>query len=243
MRFVARIVNRAATIVLVVALLALGALAVTVLLGLKPGVVKTGSMEPMLARGTLIVVKPTMADKLKIGDVITFTDPDNPSKGLVTHRIYKIEQVDGRPVFTTKGDANPTPDTWKLKLQKDAGLLKFHVKKVGYLSFLVRSKTGYLLFLGIPVLLLSLVAMMKIWAPPKDEPEPQVEAGRAPETAAFGTPPQIDARPTAVAPPPAAVAPPPAAESFGYPTEAPETMPVAPNSTAPPGSDEKAESA
>lgn len=234
MRFVARIVNGAATTVLVAALLALGVLAVTIVLGLKPGVVKTGSMEPMLARGTLIVVKPTMANKLKVGDVITFTDPDRPAKGLVTHRIYKIEQVNGRPIFTTKGDANPTPDPWKLKLQKDAGLLKFHVKKVGYLSFLVRSKTGYLLLLGIPVLLLSLVALMRIWAPPKNEP------GAAAEAEAENTPdaPAASEAPEAAAPRLELV------EQLGYPTEAPEVMPSVLRAAAPPpGEEEEARSA
>ncbi len=234
MRFVRRIVNGAATTVLVAALLALGVLAITIVLGLKPGVVKTGSMEPMLARGTLIVVKPTMANKLKVGDVITFTDPDMPAKGLVTHRIHKIEQVDGRPVFTTKGDANPTPDTWKLKLQKDAGLLKFHVKKVGYLSFLVRSKTGYLLLLGIPVLLLSLVALMTIWAPPKDDPAPDSEI----DTESRSSAEVASEAPVAAAPRLEMV------EQLGYPTEAPEIMPLALKAAPPPpGEEEEARSA
>ncbi|MFY9488080.1 MAG: signal peptidase I [Solirubrobacterales bacterium] len=172
MRFVSRITSWAATIVLVAALLAATSLGVAILAGLKPGVVKTGSMEPMLARGTLILVKPTAAQRLKVGDVITFTDPDRPAKGLVTHRIFKIEQEKGQPVFTTKGDANPVPDTWRLKLQKDAGLLKLDLPQVGHLSFLVRSKTGYLLMLGIPVLLLSLMALIKIWMPKPEESEP-----------------------------------------------------------------------
>lgn len=177
MRLVGRIVNGAATIILVVALLALSGLAVAILNGLKPAVVKTGSMRPTLAPGTLILVKPTLADQLKVKDVITFTDPDMAAKGLVTHRIVKIDHVKGTPVITTQGDANPVPDTWKLKLRKDAGLMKYHVPAVGRLSFLVRTKTGYLLLLGIPVLILSMVALVKIWAPPP--PGPSGEASSA----------------------------------------------------------------
>lgn len=165
MRFALRIVNWAATIILVAALLALTALGAAIATGLKPAVVKTGSMRPNYPPGTLILVKPTPAAQLKLGQVITFTDPDDPKRGLVTHRIVKIEQVKGRPIFTTQGDANPAPDTWRLKLASDAGLLKHHVPKVGKLSFLVRTKEGYLALLGIPVLLLSLIALMKIWGP------------------------------------------------------------------------------
>lgn len=221
MRFVARIVNGAATLLLVVALLALCGLAATILMGLKPGVVKTGSMRPMLAPGTLIIVKPTLAEKLKIGDVITFTDPDSPAKGLVTHRIYKIEHEKGQPVFTTKGDANPTPDTWRLKLQKDAGLLKHHVANVGHLSFLVRTKQGYMLLLGIPVLLLSLSALIKIWTPAPEIPEPESETDLETDSVAM----------TVV-------------EAFGYPIEIPDRLPEEfALAQAPPGEAEEARSA
>ena len=221
MRFVARIVNGAATLLLVVALLALCGLAGTLLMGFKPGVVKTGSMRPMLAPGTLIIVKPTLAEKLKIGDVITFTDPDSPAKGLVTHRIYKIEYEKGKPVFTTKGDANPTPDTWRLKLQKDAGLLKHHIANVGHLSFLVRTKQGYMLLLGIPVLLLSISALIRIWAPSPDVPEPKSESSREADSSIMAD-----------------------VETFGYPTEVPDHLPeVFAFVTAPPGEAEETRSA
>lgn len=167
MRFIARLISGAATIILVAALLAFGALATAIVSGLKPAVVKTGSMRPLLRPGTLILVKPTPASQLRIGDVITFTHPDKPSKGLVTHRIVKIQRENGQLVFRTQGDANDAPDTWRLKLRKDAGRLKFHVHEVGRLSFLVRTKQGYLALLGIPVLILSLIALMKIWRTPE----------------------------------------------------------------------------
>lgn len=217
--------NGAATIILVAALLALSGLAVAILTGLKPAVVKTGSMRPMLAPGTLILVKPTLAEDLKVKDVITFTDPDMPAKGLVTHRIVKIDHVKGRPVITTQGDANPVPDTWKLKLKKDAGLMKFEVPAVGHLSFLVRSKKGYMLLLGIPVLLLSLSALMKIWGP---MPEP--------ETAAPEDESQAEKEPDAFAP---VVMP-----RYGYPRVVPDAQPDdGPQVEEPPGIRQEARSA
>lgn len=176
MRIASRIVTRtlswAATIIMVAALLALVALGAAILMGLKPGVVKTGSMEPNYPPGSLILVKPTPADQLKLGEVITFTDPEEPRRGFVTHRIVKIEREKGVPIFTTQGDANPVPDTWRLKLQSDAGLMTYSVPYAGRLSFLVRTKQGYLLLLGIPVLLLSLMALMRIWAPRPDQSDP-----------------------------------------------------------------------
>lgn len=185
MRFASRIVNWAATILMVAALLALSALGVAILIGLKPAVVKTGSMRPNYPPGTLILVKPTPAERLKLGNVITFTDPDDPKRGLVTHRIVKIERVEGRPVFTTQGDANPVPDTWKLKLASDAGLMTYSVPEAGRLSFLVRTKQGYLILIAIPVLILSLLALMRIWGPSEEEPAKSTE----PEYPDLPTPP------------------------------------------------------
>lgn len=172
MRFASRIINWAATITLVAALVALVALGSAILMGLKPAVVKTGSMEPNYPPGSLILVKPTPASQLKLGEVITFTDPDRPARGLVTHRIVKIEHEKGAPIFTTQGDANAAPDSWRLKLASDAGLMTFSVPTVGRLSFLVRTKQGYMLLLGIPVLLLSLIALTRIWAPSAKDPDP-----------------------------------------------------------------------
>lgn len=211
MRFAKRIVNWAATITMVAALLALMALAVAIAMGLKPAVVKTGSMRPLLDPGELILVKPTDANRLKVGDVITFTDPDMPAKGLVTHRIVKRVVEKGRPVFTTQGDANPVPDPWRLKLRKDAGRMKFHVPTVGRLSFLVRTKKGYLTLLGIPVLLLSIMAMARIWTsgpPDREANEDQVAEESAEEPA--GDADSTDARSDVMILP-----------NLGYPTEIP----------------------
>lgn len=185
MRIASRIVNWAATIILVAALLALAALGSAILMGLKPAVVKTGSMKPDYPPGSLILVKPTPANQLKLGEVITFTDPDNAARGLVTHRIVKIEHEKGAPIFTTQGDANPVPDTWRLKLSSDAGLMTYSVPQVGRLSFLVRTKEGYLLLVGIPVLLLSLIALIRIWAP-RTDPDPYGMAAFPPPPPARG---------------------------------------------------------
>lgn len=172
MRIATRIINWAATIILVVALVALVALGAAILMGLKPAVVKTGSMRPSHPPGSLILVKPTPAEQLKLGNVITFTDPDQPKRGLITHRIVKIEHEKGSPIFTTQGDANSAPDSWRLKLASDAGLMTFSIPEVGRLSFLVRTKQGYLFLLGIPVLLLSLIALIRIWTAGAKDPDP-----------------------------------------------------------------------
>src|SRR5690606_31646537 len=68
--------------------------------------IQTGSMEPVLSPGDLIIVRKQPVAAYNPGDIVTFINPGNRSQ-TVTHRI--LEKADGpyRSVFTTKGDANP----------------------------------------------------------------------------------------------------------------------------------------
>jgi signal peptidase len=169
MTFVKRAISGTATIILVAVLLAFVAFAALTVKGYKAEVVTSGSMSPMLERGYLIFAKPTPPSQLKKGQVITFQDPTRDNR-LVTHRITKVTQSAQGPVFQTKGDANQTRDPWDLRIKNQAGVYTTKVPYVGNLSFLVRSRDGFIILLGIPLILLVAFAMMKIWAPAKQSP-------------------------------------------------------------------------
>src|SRR3989344_9392425 len=70
-------------------------------------IVQSGSMEPDIKTGSIVVVKP--ASEYKIGDVITF-GPAPKGKVPTTHRIVDVRLQTGVPVFITKGDANEEND-------------------------------------------------------------------------------------------------------------------------------------
>ncbi len=80
--------------------------------------VSTGSMEPELMTGSVIVVRKVDAQKLVKGDIISFYSSDSKIRGKVnTHRIESIEHGMGTnpsPIFVTKGDANSTVDSAKV---------------------------------------------------------------------------------------------------------------------------------
>ena len=88
------------TLVIVLAALLTG----LYIFGIRPYVVRTGSMEPAIPVGSVCFVNEnTGLDEVKVGDVISFR---KGAEMLVTHRVVKIE--DGK--YTTKGDANNTND-------------------------------------------------------------------------------------------------------------------------------------
>lgn len=81
--------------------------AAPMVLGYKPVVVLTGSMEPTYPVGSVIYYKSTPYAQIAVGDVITFRVTDD-AKNVVTHRVF--QKGAGAQTFITKGDANATPD-------------------------------------------------------------------------------------------------------------------------------------
>lgn len=157
-------ISAAATTLVVAAAAALLGLAGMIAGGYKPQVVKSGSMSPMLERGSLVFVKPTPATELRVGQVITFQNPIKGGKELVTHRVVAIDVKNGKRVFATRGDANDSRDPWKAEIDEQAGVLAAHVPHIGELSFIAHSRNGYIALFVIPVFLIAGMALWKIWA-------------------------------------------------------------------------------
>lgn len=75
--------------------------------------VKTGSMEPELKTGCIVIAKETAPEDLNVGDIISFYSQDSTIQGKVeTHRIVERHYlVTGEREFITKGDANQSDDS------------------------------------------------------------------------------------------------------------------------------------
>ncbi len=105
-----------------------------------PSVIATGSMEPLIMPGDVILVEKTQKEedlqKLIKGDIIQF----KVENFLVSHRI--IEIVDGKNgrSYRTKGDNNNAPDTELVLAQNVKGKIVQIVPKIGWPTLLVRQK-------------------------------------------------------------------------------------------------------
>lgn len=108
-----------ATGVLVVALLAAGAVALVPKLGgFRPVTVLTGSMEPLFGAGDVIISARQPVASVQEGDVITFRAPID-GQPVVTHRVVEVLGEDGKVAIRTKGDANPAADPWVASIEGD----------------------------------------------------------------------------------------------------------------------------
>ncbi len=104
-------------------------------MGYKPLFVLTGSMEPGIKTGDMVIVKEIKQANLKEGDVITYS-LGNKSE-TVTHRIIKIVEKDGKTLYQTKGDNNNAPDpdlvSYNMILGKVVKIVGGVGKRVSYL--------------------------------------------------------------------------------------------------------------
>ena len=119
------------------ALLALAVLTIGVpkVMGGMSLTVLTGSMEPGILPGDIVVtqgVDGQQAKNLQVGDVIAFLPwPDDET--LVTHRIIAKGVTSKGTQFTTQGDNNNAPDTWNpVHDYQVRGKLLYTVPKLGW---------------------------------------------------------------------------------------------------------------
>jgi signal peptidase len=122
-----------AVLVAAVVVLAVASAVVPRLVGGVPLTVLSGSMEPTLSPGDLVVVRPVDPAALQVGDVVTF-QPHPGDPALVTHRVTAISAVDGEvSALMTRGDANLVPDDLVLP-QQVQGRVLYSVPLVGHLT-------------------------------------------------------------------------------------------------------------
>jgi signal peptidase len=112
--------------------------------------VLSGSMEPSIHTGSIVVVKP--AAEYKVGDVITF-GKISKTQTPTTHRINEIKNNNGVETFITKGDANNAPDVREIKKNEIVGKELFTIPYLGYAINTAKKPYGFALIIIIPALL------------------------------------------------------------------------------------------
>lgn len=125
--------------------------------------VLTGSMQPSMPVGSMVVTTPMPARDVRVGNVITYRIPVDDRR-VVTHRVVEVVRGGDQPVVRTKGDANKNPDSWVAEL-KGGTVWKASVTvpKVGYaLEWLRQPRSKQLLVLAIPLLVGALL-LRDIW--------------------------------------------------------------------------------
>jgi signal peptidase I len=128
--------------------------------GWRVDAVFTGSMEPALKVGGVVITHPVEADEISVGDIITFYSPQ--TEKLTSHRVTAI-QGGSSLYLQTKGDANENVDAVAVPVENVVGKVGFHIPYLGYATQFVKTRLGLILTLFLPGLFVILLEIRSIW--------------------------------------------------------------------------------
>ena len=99
------------------------------IMGNKFFTVLTGSMEPTINVGDLVIVKEINPSDIQSGDIITFGSLN--SDNITTHRVNEVINENGEIKYITQGDANNVQDPNPVQAEVLIGKVVKWVPKIG----------------------------------------------------------------------------------------------------------------
>ena len=130
----------------------------TGLLGLRPLIVGSGSMQPTLNVGDMVIITKASINDVAEGDIIAYVS----EQGIVVHRVYKIVKHENKYLVITKGDANNEPDSTPVDERLIIGKVVATIPKVGLLQLYMRE-----IFLKIQEALSQTLVLTSLYTPSK----------------------------------------------------------------------------
>jgi len=130
-------------------------------------VVISGSMEPVLYRGDLLIIQARAAEDILLSDIVVYQDTTYHLSGPIVHRIIEIRETDGEYEYVTKGDNNTAPD-WDVRTYDEIiGVVVAIIPWVGNISLFLRE----LGIVGIIIIFVAIIIVPEIYSRWKDEEE------------------------------------------------------------------------
>ncbi|MFC1899863.1 signal peptidase I [Chloroflexota bacterium] len=130
-------------------------------IGWQVDAVLSGSMEPELEVGSLVITRFVEPEEIAVGDIITFSSGivDNNQ---ITHRVVGIGHSSAI-YFETKGDANEAPDPTTVPGWDLIGRVVFTAYYWGYITEFMKTPFGFLLAVVIPGTVIIAAYVISLW--------------------------------------------------------------------------------
>ena len=129
-------------------------------LGIKTYVIISGSMEPNINIGDIVIAKSikNKEESIKVGDIISYRKGQN----VITHRITNIEKDEnGILRIATKGDNNNTEDSERILINNIEGKVITIIPKIGYITLILKDKVLIILIFKIAYVYISKTEKVK----------------------------------------------------------------------------------
>lgn len=133
---------------------------------IKPLIVISGSMEPEIMTGDLLIATKTPVADLGVGDVVSL--PSELTSHLVTHRIVAIEPSGEGALVTMKGDANEFEDALDYRVAGEVWMPQAQIPGAGTIITRITSPA-----VAVP-LMIGLIALLGLtWLIPAPVSRPR----------------------------------------------------------------------
>lgn len=130
-------------------------------------VVLSGSMEPTISPGDVVIVSSVPASSIEAKDIITYRRSTTAPP--VTHRVLEVVDTGDGLEFVTKGDANEDADPTRVSERNLLGSVSYVIPYVGYVVQFANTRLGQIILVGGPLGLLAVTeAMSFIWGRDSD---------------------------------------------------------------------------
>jgi signal peptidase len=159
-------------------------------------VVTSGSMEPNISLGSVVIVKEVPTERIEVDDVITFQSGD--AQQPTTHRVIEVTDREGERAFRTKGDANEDADAalvvpgQNARIEGQVMTVNGHlvaIPLVGYLLTFMKTQTGFVALVAVPFVLFianevwNVIASARVRRPDENDSAADAEVAEEAEVA------------------------------------------------------------
>lgn len=144
-----KICNIISTLIIIVLLALALILIVPRLLGQKTFAVLSGSMEPEIPVGAIVMTEEVDPAEIEAGQIITYSIGGTT---MVTHRVTENNKAE--KYLITKGDANDVEDGSPVTYDQVVGHVRAYLPFVGYISIYIKTPLGIAVIAGIVFVLI-----------------------------------------------------------------------------------------
>jgi signal peptidase I len=148
-KVIVRVVGFLAWIVALPVALLLAATFVPTIFGLESQIVVSGSMNPAMAVGSVAMTREVDARSISPGDIVSFRH--RGVSETTTHRVVDVKTQGSQVMFTTKGDANDTPDPEPVVVDGKIHKVEYVIPAAGYAVRYARTPAGVVALFFIPI--------------------------------------------------------------------------------------------
>lgn len=104
------------------------------MLGVTPTIIASGSMQPTLRIGDIVILVPASAASINVGDIVQY----QTTNMTIIHRVVDTFTSGGSTWIVTKGDANSAPDA-PVNVRQITGKVLFTIPQLGWVSIALKT--------------------------------------------------------------------------------------------------------